>query len=185
MTLVFVDVPIKIKNALDQRIADVFLTYDFVGNYMIANENIVHVLRFLGCVPTNRDVVELIKLAEFSDIRGAIHLSRFLAVLVEWLERGRMRPATIEQLEAAFKLIDPLNRKYVTEEELREALVDAEYEPFDDEEKAELLRTTVERPSGLCWYEKFIYKLSSTPKDCIYSQAAELAADREAQQQSK
>lgn len=172
MTLVFVEIPIKIRHELDERIADAFKLYDFVGNSMVANTDLPHILRFLGCVPSDQDVAEIVRECEFTDIKGAVHLSRFLVVLVEMLEQNRMRPAGIEELQEAFKLLDPRGKMFLTEEELSEALMDSdEVEAFTEEEKLEMRRTTVERPSGVCWYEKYIYKLWTEPVDCIYEQA--------------
>lgn len=178
MTLVYVDIPIKIRHELDQRIADAFSMYDFVGNAMVANTDLPNILRFLGCVPCNEDVAEIVRACEFTDIKGAVHLSRFLVVLVEMLEQDRMRPAKIEELQEAFKLLDPRGKMYLTEEELTEALITSdEIEAFTDEEKVEMQRTTVERPSDLCFYEKFIYKLWTEPEDCIYEQAKLMLAE--------
>lgn len=174
----FVDIPVKLKSELDHRIAEIFSIYDFHGNLMVANEHLAQVLRWLGCVPSSRDIAELVQSAEFTDIRGAVHLSRFLPVLIAMLEQDRMRPASVQQLEAAFRQIDPLQRRFVTELELEEALVQGEYEPFTAAEKLELRRTTIEQPSGLCWYEKYVYKLAHAPSDCVYRMAAELMATR-------
>lgn len=174
----FVDIPVKLRTELDHRIAAAFHIFDFYGNLMVANEHLANVLRWLGCVPSSRDIADLVQRAEFTDIRGAVHLSRFLPVLIDMLEHDRMRPASIQQLEAAFQQIDPLQRRYVTERELEEALVQGEYEPFTDDEKEELRRTTIERPSGVCLYEKFVYKLAHAPSDCVYRMASELKAGR-------
>lgn len=172
MTLVFVDIPIKIRHELDQRIADAFKMYDFVGNSMVANCDLPRILRFLGCVPSDQDVAEIVQECEFTDIKGAVHLSRFLVVLVDMLEQNRMRPADIEELQEAFKLLDPRGRMYLSEEELMEALIESnDAELLTEDEKFEMRRTMVERPSDICWYEKYIYKLWSDPADSIYEQA--------------
>lgn len=151
---------------------DAFNMYDFVGNNTLSNEYVPNVLRFLGCAPCDNDIQEFIGLCEFEDVKGSIHLNRFIATLSNWLVLGRMKPASLKELLAAFNVLDPADKGYMTTEEFLITL--RKYgDRFTEVEENEMLAASADKDK-IIFYEPYLYKLLPKPKLCIYTQAVDL-----------
>lgn len=151
--------------------ADAFSMYDFVGNNTISNEYVSNLLRFLGCAPCDSDVQEFVGLCEFNDVKGSIHLSRFITTLNNWLLLGRMKPATLNELLAAIHVLDPADKGYMTTDEFLMTL--RKYgDRFTEVEEKEMLAASANKDK-IIFYEPYLYKLLPKPKICIYTQAAD------------
>lgn len=134
------------------------------------------ILRFLGCVPSEAEVSEVIAETEFEDSNGTVHLSKFLPhvhqLLIEhkwesfeksrelfWREFSyRMEPAAPEKLLEAFQVLDPEGKGYVTKEYMSKIMME-EGEPFSQEELEEMMSTAVDQSSGLIPYEYYLNQL--------------------------
>lgn len=153
--------------------ADAFNIYDFVANNTISNEYVPNVLRFLGCAPSDNDIHEFVGLCEFKDVKGSIHLKRFIKTLSKWLRLGRMKPASLDELLAAINVLDPANKGYVSTEEFLRTL--RKYgDKFTEDEENEMLTASADKDK-IIYFEPYLYKLLPKPKLCIYKQAADLA----------
>lgn len=173
--MAFLNIPIKIKNELEQRMADMFLMYDFIGNSMIENKFVPNVLRFLGCVPTEKDILEFIKACQVYDITDATHLMPFMSFLTSWLLEGRMKPATLDELIDAFTQIDIQRKGFISKAEFIEHLI--KYgESIKDDELSTLLSISCDITNNVCHCDGYIYKLYLNAEHCIYKKAAELDA---------
>lgn len=167
--MTFLDIPIKIKNNLEQRMFDIFSLYDFIGNSMVDNKCIPKILRFLGCAPTEAELMEFIKECEFLDIQGSVHVMQFMKVLNDWLLLDKMKPSPLEILEGAFKILDPDDKGFITYNEYIEFLKKGEH--IENDELNVLIGISVDRLHKACYYESYIYKLLHEPNDCIYKEA--------------
>lgn len=176
--MTFLSIPIKIRNEMEQRMADLFLMYDFLGNSMIDNAYVSNILRFLGCVPSDKEISEFIKICRIADIEDQTHLVPFMANLTNWLEEERMKPASLQTLVDGFALLDVQQKGFITEAELVGYLNDYG-EPITDAEKKILLASAYDRINQVCPLDNYIYKIYYNPKDCIYKLAAELKELRE------
>lgn len=63
---------------MERKIADAFLIFDHHGNKTADVREIGTILRFLGCVPSEQEVNEVISATEFEDSNGTVHLSKFM-----------------------------------------------------------------------------------------------------------
>ncbi|CAD7087918.1 unnamed protein product [Hermetia illucens] len=123
------DIPVPITNDLERRVADAFLIFDHHGNKTVDVREIGTILRFLGCVPTEDEINEIISATEFEDSNGTIHLSKFLPHVCQLLLERKMEPASPEKLLEAFHVLDPEEKGFLTKEELSTAMME-EGEPF-------------------------------------------------------
>ena len=69
---------VNITNDLEKKIAEAFLIFDHHDNKTVDIREIGSILRFLGCVPSEAEVSEVIAATEFEDSNGTVHLSKFL-----------------------------------------------------------------------------------------------------------
>jgi Ca2+-binding EF-hand superfamily protein len=69
---------VNITNDLERKIADAFLIFDHHGQKTVDIREIGSILRFLGFVPSESEVSEVIAATEFEDSNGQVHLSKFL-----------------------------------------------------------------------------------------------------------
>lgn len=70
--------PVDITNDLERKIADAFLIFDHHGNKTADVREIGTILRFLGCVPSEQEINDIISATEFEDSNGTVHLSKFM-----------------------------------------------------------------------------------------------------------
>lgn len=76
---------VQITNDLERRIADTFCIFDHIGDKTIDVREIGTVLRFLGCVPTEQQIHEVITATEMEDSSGEVQLLKFMPYMVEVL----------------------------------------------------------------------------------------------------
>lgn len=69
---------VDITNDLERKIADAFLIFDHHGNKTADVREIGTILRFLGCVPSEQEINDIISATEFEDSNGTVHLSKFM-----------------------------------------------------------------------------------------------------------
>ncbi|XP_035910164.1 dynein regulatory complex protein 8 isoform X2 [Anopheles stephensi] len=147
-------------NELEKRIADAFLIFDHHGNKTVDVREIGTILRFLGCVPTEADVNEVISATEFEDSNGTVHLSKFLP----------MEPAPPEKLLKAFRVLDQEGKGFVDKEYMTK-LITEEGEPFTVEELEEMMAVAVDMATDKIAYELYLNQLLHEPPDSIYELA--------------
>lgn len=81
----YLSATVLITTDLEKKIADAFLIFDHQGNKTVDVREIGTILRYLGCVPSENEINEIITATEFEDSNGAIHLSRFLPHVTQLL----------------------------------------------------------------------------------------------------
>lgn len=60
-------------------ISEAFCVFDYHGDKYIDTRNIGHVLRFLGCVPSEKEINAIIKATDSIENPGETFLSKFMA----------------------------------------------------------------------------------------------------------
>uniref|UniRef100_A0A8D8FB98 EF-hand calcium-binding domain-containing protein 2 n=2 Tax=Culex pipiens TaxID=7175 RepID=A0A8D8FB98_CULPI len=145
-------------NDLEKRIADAFLIFDHHGNKTVDVREIGTILRFLGCVPTEADVNEVISATEFEDSNGTVHLSKFLPFCSQLIAEHKLEPAPPEKLLKAFRVLDQegkglVDRDYMTK------LITEEGEPFTAEELEEMMAVAVDMATDKIPYENYLNQL--------------------------
>lgn len=116
------------------------------------------ILRFLGCVPTEADVNEVISATEFEDSNGTVHLSKFLPFCSQLIAEHKLEPAPPEKLLKAFRVLDQegkglVDRDYMTK------LITEEGEPFTAEELEEMMAVAVDMATDKIPYENYLNQL--------------------------
>ncbi|CRL05913.1 CLUMA_CG019143, isoform A, partial [Clunio marinus] len=69
----YYDIPVNITNDLERKIADAFLIFDHHGQKTVDVREIGSILRYLGLVPSEQEVGEVIAETEFEDSNGTVH----------------------------------------------------------------------------------------------------------------
>ncbi|KAH8393255.1 hypothetical protein KR215_000655, partial [Drosophila sulfurigaster] len=124
---------VSLSNELEVRISEAFCIFDHHGDKYIDTRNIGNVLRFLGCVPTNKEVNEIIAATDSVENPGETHLPRFMAHVSHLLMERKMEPASPQKLLEAFEVLDPENKRFLTKEYFGK-LMSEEGEVFNKEE---------------------------------------------------
>ncbi|CAO1424669.1 unnamed protein product [Diamesa hyperborea] len=154
----YYDIPVNITNDLERKIADAFLIFDHHGQKTVDIREIGSILRFLGCVPSEAEVSEVIAETEFEDSNGTVHLSKFLPHVHHLLIEHKMEPVPIEKLLEAFQVLDPENKGFVTKDYMTRIMMD-EGEPFTQEELEEMMSSAVDSGSNNIPYEYYLNQL--------------------------
>ncbi|XP_058815906.1 dynein regulatory complex protein 8 isoform X1 [Topomyia yanbarensis] len=161
------------ENELEKRIADAFLIFDHHGNKTVDVREVGTILRFLGCVPTEADVNEVISATEFEDSNGTVHLSKFLPYVSQLIAEHKLEPAPPEKLLKAFRVLDQEGKGLVDREYMTK-LITEEGEPFTSEELEEMMAVAVDMATDKIPYENYLNQLLHEPQDSIYYLADQL-----------
>lgn len=160
----FFDLPVDIRTDLDRNIADVFKLYDVYNNNMIEDINVGIILRTLGCVPSESEIQEIIDKTEFKELKGIIHLARFLKHLKVLLSQNKFHPLTHEELHDVFKILDPKNRGYIPQNEFLKCMQEIG-ESLSENELNDMLDTAVDPITKRVYYEKYLKQLTFEEDD--------------------
>ncbi|CAO1425967.1 unnamed protein product [Diamesa serratosioi] len=166
----FFEIPVEINTDFDRKIAQAFLIFDHNNLKMVDSRDVGTILRFIGCVPTEKDVAFIIDETEFPESRGNIHLSKFLPFVKELIFDHKMKPLPAEGLLAAFKILDHKNKGFITKEDFINLMTEdaAEMTP---EEFDKMLSSAVDSTTNTVPYEVYINQLMYEPEDSIYKMA--------------
>lgn len=167
---IYFDIPINITSPLEKKIAKVFAAFDHNAVNMVHARDVGAILRFLGCVPTEKEVEEIVKKTEFPDHPGDIHLSNFMKVLKEKLFKQEMKPSPPEVLIEAFRFFDPNNQGFIEKEKFIEIMKEFG-EAMTDDELDSMLKASVSPHDQRVHFEFYLSKLIHEPEDSIYETA--------------
>ncbi|XP_034110826.1 dynein regulatory complex protein 8 isoform X2 [Drosophila albomicans] len=160
------------------RISEAFCIFDHHGDKYIDTRNIGNVLRFLGCVPTNKEVNEIIAATDSVENPGEAHLPKFMAHVSHLLMERKMEPASPQKLLEAFEVLDPENKRFLTKEYFGK-LMSEEGEVFDKEELDAMWPVAIDPITDNIPYIFYINKLKhkTTIYDVAEAVKEELAAN--------
>ncbi|XP_064551845.1 dynein regulatory complex protein 8 [Drosophila montana] len=162
------EIGIPLANELEVRISEAFCVFDLHGDKYIDTRNVGNVLRFLGCVPTEKEVNGVIAATESVDNPGETHLVKFMAHVSQLLMNRKMEPASPEKLLAAFQVLDPENKLFLTKEYFGK-LMKEEGEQFNDDELKAMWPVAIDPITGNVPYVFYINQLRH--KTTIYDVA--------------
>lgn len=149
---------VSITNDLERKIAEAFCIFDHHGQKTVDVREIGSILRFLGLVPSEQEVSEVIAETEFEDSNGTVHLSKFLPYVHQVIIERKMEPVPIEKLLEAFQVLDPDGKGSVTKD-LMSRIMSEEGEPFSQEELEEMFSCAVDGSSNMIPYEYYLNQL--------------------------
>ncbi|XP_017051627.1 dynein regulatory complex protein 8 isoform X2 [Drosophila ficusphila] len=156
------EVGVTLSNELETQISEAFCIFDTHGDKYIDTRNVGNVLRFLGCVPTEKEVQDVVKATESVDYPGETHLIRFMTHVSQQLMDGKMHPSSSEELLAAFEILDPENKKFLTKEYFGKLMAE-EGEPFTEEELEAMWPVAIDPITGNIPYTFYINQLRHKP----------------------
>ncbi|XP_060651328.1 dynein regulatory complex protein 8 isoform X1 [Drosophila nasuta] len=172
------EIGISLSNELEVRISEAFCIFDHHGDKYIDTRNIGNVLRFLGCVPTNKEVNEIIAATDSVENPGEAHLPKFMAHVSHLLMERKMEPASPQKLLEAFEVLDPENKRFLTKEYFGK-LMSEEGEVFNKEELDAMWPVAIDPITDNIPYIFYINKLKhkTTIYDVAEAVKEELAAN--------
>ncbi|KAK9892476.1 hypothetical protein WA026_020467 [Henosepilachna vigintioctopunctata] len=157
------EIPIPIDNDLQQRIHDIFMAHDSIGNKTVDAETLGIIIRSLGLFPSNAEVAVIVNKTQKKDEPGVIHLVDFLPYIEEEINQGKFKPKSLEEILQAFRTLDQDNYGFLDKEQLS-AFMTKYAEPFDEDEMAEMLEMSFNNFTKKIHYEEIVKKLKYQPK---------------------
>lgn len=151
-----------------------FFAYDHNAVNMIDKFDVGAVLRSLGCVPTEKDIEEIVEKAEFFNHPGDIHITNFMLHLKKMLFQRKMEPSPPEEIQEAFKVFDPQNKGFI-EKDIFCRMMSHFGEAMTDNELTNMMRSAVDPSDNRIYYESYISQLIHEPEDSIYKLAEKYA----------
>lgn len=155
----FFEIPVEINTDLDRKIAQAFTIFDHNNLKMVDSRDIGTILRFIGCVPSNKDVEFIIDEIEFPESRGIVHLSKFLPFVKELIFDHKMKPLPAENLLAAFQILDHKNKGFITKEDFI-TLMTEDASEMTPKEFDKMLKSAVDTTTNTVSYEIYINQLA-------------------------
>lgn len=154
----FFEIPVEIKTEFDRKIAQAFLIFDHDNLKMVDSRDIGTILRFIGCVPSEKEVASIVEETEIPDTPGNVHLSKFLPFVRELIFDHKMKPLPAEDLLKAFKILDPKNKGFITKEDFINLMTEDDSE-ITPKELDEMLKSAVDPATNTVPYEVYINQL--------------------------
>ncbi|KAH8413798.1 hypothetical protein KR222_008363, partial [Zaprionus bogoriensis] len=149
---------VSLNNELEVHISEAFCIFDHHGDKYIDTRDIGNVLRFLGCVPSEKEVNAIMIATDSVENPGETHLTKFMAHVAPLIMDRKMQPATSQKLLEAFEVLDPENKRFLTKEYFGK-LMREEGEPFTEEEIAAIWPVAIDPITGNIPYVFYINKL--------------------------
>ncbi|CAH8498603.1 unnamed protein product [Schistosoma bovis] len=148
------------NNDLEARIREIFDLFDHERNKTIDFRELGTVIRALGGVPTEAEVISLVRELENDPPNGYINYDKFLPVMMQAMEQKRFEPAPEEDLLKAFLILDSEKKGFLSADALESYMVSSG-EPFTKEEIEEMLAAATDLSKGKIMYRDFVIQLST------------------------
>ncbi|CAH8498343.1 unnamed protein product [Heterobilharzia americana] len=142
------------RGDLELKISEIFDLFDHERNKTIDFRELGTVIRALGGVPTEAEVVALVRELENDPPNGYINYERFLPVMLQAMEQKRFEPASEEELLKAFSILDVEKKGYLTTEALESHMISSD-------EMEEMLAAATDLSRGKIMYRDFVIQLST------------------------
>ncbi|CAH8504013.1 unnamed protein product [Schistosoma guineensis] len=148
------------NNDLEARIREIFDLFDHERNKTIDFRELGTVIRALGGVPTEAEVISLVRELENDPPNGYINYDKFLPVMMQAMEQKRFEPAPEEDLLKAFLILDSEKKGFLSADALESYMLSSG-EPFTKEEIEEMLAAATDLSKGKIMYRDFVIQLST------------------------
>ncbi|CAH8498620.1 unnamed protein product [Schistosoma bovis] len=148
------------RDDLEARIREIFDLFDHERNKTIDFRELGTVIRALGGVPTEAEVISLVRELENDPPNGYINYDKFLPVMMQAMEQKRFEPAPEEDLLKAFLILDSEKKGFLSADALESYMVSSG-EPFTKEEIEEMLAAATDLSKGKIMYRDFVIQLST------------------------
>lgn len=135
--------------------SEAFLLFDKTGDKKIDCKELGSVLRSLGMVPTDKEILDLINEVD-SNASGTIELSEFLEMMSNHIQET----SSEEQMRAVFKMFDKGGDGVITPASLAHVFASLG-EKLTSEEIEEMISTADTHGTGRVNYEDFVAMVTS------------------------
>ncbi|CAH8483314.1 unnamed protein product [Schistosoma turkestanicum] len=148
------------EDDLEAKIKDIFDLFDHERNKTIDFRELGTVIRALGGVPTEAEIISLVRELENDPPNGYINYETFLPVMMQAMRQKRFEPVSEEELLKAFLVLDPEKKGFLSAEALESYMVSSG-EPFTKEEMEEMLAAATDFSKGKIMYRGFVIQLAT------------------------
>jgi len=165
---------IKLTKELQDEIMDLFRELDMDGNGTLDIHEVVRSLTQLGGNPTQEEISKMFALYD-KDKDGKITKEEFYAVMEEKLKKDILQlEDLLSSLREEFKKVDIYNRRELTPDQLRQALINLGIDLKNDEFSALIQEIDTDK-SGTIDIDEFIGFITSPPEGKAYSSEVDAA----------
>ncbi|TPP65556.1 EF-hand calcium-binding domain-containing protein 2 [Fasciola gigantica] len=155
------DRPPQISNSeLEAKLTEAFDLFDHERNKTIDFRELGTVIRAVGGVPTEAEVLQLVRELENDPPNGYINFEKFLPVLMEAMEQNRFQGASEDDLLEAFSVLDTEKKGFLPASTM-ETLMSTQGEPFTGDELEEMLAAATDISKGKIVYREYVVLLTS------------------------
>ncbi|CAH8528386.1 unnamed protein product [Dicrocoelium dendriticum] len=153
--------PKLLHNAeLEAKITEAFDLFDHERNKTIDFRELGTVIRAIGGVPTEAEILRLVRELENDPPNGYINFEKFLPAVMEAMEQERYKGASEEELLKAFAVLDPEKKGFIPASTLENLLAN-EGEAFTADELEELIAAATDPSKGKIAYREFVVMLTA------------------------
>lgn len=150
----------EISNPLEQRIFDVFSLFDFNEEKLVNKKDVGTILRFLGCVPPEQDIQEIIRDTEYEKEYGTIHVFHFVRHIQKLIRQQKMKPKSPEILMKAMRTLNPSSGISIPKKLFFEKIKSSDDgEPFSEDELQDMVKLMADPNSKVIKYIEVVKRL--------------------------
>ncbi|CAL8086644.1 unnamed protein product [Calicophoron daubneyi] len=154
------------NSELEAKLFDAFDLFDHERNKTIDFRELGTVIRSIGGVPTEAELMQLVRELENDPPNGYINFEKFLPAMLEAFEQNRFRGASEQELIKAFSILDADHKGYLSVEEI-EAHMTTEGEPFSTDEMEEMLASATDVTRGKVIYREYVVLLTTYDEESL------------------
>ncbi|KAG5450351.1 Dynein regulatory complex protein 8 [Clonorchis sinensis] len=148
------------NNDMENKITEAFDLFDHERNKTIDFRELGTVVRAIGGVPSEAEVLQMVRELENDPPNGYINFERFLPHMMEAIEQEKFAGASEEELMKAFAILDPEKKGYMTAAAL-ESIMANEGEQFSSDELEEMLAAATDTSKGKIVYREYVVLLTT------------------------
>lgn len=155
---------------LQKVIEEAFNYFDKIGNKTVQQDEVGHIMRYLGQFPSESDLKELIipELLEDDPSKdGLVSFEAFERMILRCLQEHEYDPEDSETLLAAFRVLDPDGRGYIDSHVMHEHLSQrggkVACDGFRERDMSDFLEYAKDKESAdssRIYYEDYVAKLT-------------------------
>ncbi|KAE9544324.1 hypothetical protein AGLY_001503 [Aphis glycines] len=160
----------EIKNDLQKIIVDAFSLFTNENINTIPTTDLGKVIRHIGCVPTEEELIEFTSLVESQNEPNTVDINVFVPHMEKQIRAFRYKPGTADELLQAFHTLDTESKGSLSVDFMQQAL--REGDSLDPDDITEAIKTAYDPDFQCIYYDIWIHKLMGKTKTDPYALAA-------------
>ncbi|XP_060833774.1 dynein regulatory complex protein 8-like [Rhopalosiphum padi] len=158
----------EIKNDLQKMIVDAFSLFTSADNInIIPITDLGKVIRHIGCVPTEEELIEFTSLVENQNEPNTININVFVPHMEKQIRVFRYKPGTADELLQAFHTLDTESKGSLSVDFMQQVL--REGDSLDPDDITEAIKTAYDPDFQCIHYDIWIHKLMGKTKTDPYA----------------